>query len=506
MSKHATRTHLEPGAPRSPLPWRRPASTRVRLLGWYLAVTVLGLALGIFAQRSLLLAQLDDEVDAQLLQEVEELRRLVDGRDPETGEPFGDDIRAIFDTFLRRNLPVENEALFTLVDGRPHASTVAPLQLLDDADLVAAWASLDTPAQDDMETEAGRVRYLAAPVSFDGRVMGTFVAAYFLEDSLADISNVIRTGALLFLGVVVVSAIAFWFAIGSILRPIAQLTAAARSVSESNWADRIAVQGDNEVAFLARTFNDMLDRLEAAFEAQRRLVDDAGHELRTPITIIRGHLELASDDAAEWDETMRLVRDELGRMGRIVEDLLLLARTEQRDFLDLQPVDLDEFTHDLAAKAAALGDQAWTMERSAIAVVLADPQRLTQAVMNLCRNAVEHTPEGTPVSLGSEMVGEHHYAIWVQDQGPGIASVDQQRIFDRFARGTDGRRTGEGAGLGLAIVQAIVRAHGGRVRLDSTPGKGSRFTLILPASPPAQEPASVRRSEVGQRGLDRGQA
>src|SRR5690606_33898679 len=127
--------------------------------------------------------------------------------------------------------------------------------------------------------DAGPVRYLAVPLTSQGEVAGAFVVAYFLEDRLNEVSDVIRTGELVFTGVIVVASVLAWFAAGQVLRPIRELTAAARSINDANWADRIHVEGDDEIAYLAHTFNDMLDRLEAAFEAQRRLIDDAGHEL-----------------------------------------------------------------------------------------------------------------------------------------------------------------------------------------------------------------------------------
>jgi signal transduction histidine kinase len=283
------------------------------------------------------------------------------------------------------------------------------------------------------------------------------------------------------------ASLAAWIAAGRVLRPVRLLTAAAREIDDRTWSERIPVEGDDEVAELARTFNDMLDRLEEAFSTQRRFIDDAGHELRTPITIIRGHLELLGDDAAERRETTALVMDELDRMARIVDDLLVLAKAEQPDFIDRHPLDVAELTEELAAKASALGDRGWRLESLARVVVDADRQRLTQAVMNLARNAAEHTPAGTPVHLGSR-ADPGEVRLWVRDEGPGIAEADQAWIFERFARGGAGRRRTEGAGLGLAIVRAIAEAHGGRVELESAPGNGSTFAIVLPAAHDRPEP------------------
>jgi signal transduction histidine kinase len=242
------------------------------------------------------------------------------------------------------------------------------------------------------------------------------------------------------------------------------------------------VRGRGEIAQLTSTFNEMLDRLEAAFVTQRRFIDDAGHELRTPITIIRGHLELIGDDSEEREEVRRLVLDELDRMSRMVEDLLLLSRAGQPNFLDPHPIDVGEFTEEIAAKSRALSrKRRWQMAESAPVVLVADRQRLTQALMNLADNAVTHSNADSTITLGSRAAEDTVY-FWVKDDGPGIGLTDQQRIFERFARGRSGRRPTEGAGLGLAIVKAIVEAHGGKVNVTSAPGEGSTFTLALPIS------------------------
>lgn len=477
---------------------RRGATTRVRLLGLFVLIMGIALAVGLFAQRALLLREVMANVDAELRQEVEELGILSTGSSPTTGEPFGPDVRAIFDTFLRRNVPADAEGVYTLVEGQPYASSPSPYQLLSETALVERWAALRAPEQADVDTPAGRVRYLAVPVTHEEAVQGTFIAAVFLDQRTAVVGDVIRTGALTWGAALVMASAAAWFAARRVLQPIDDLSEAARSVSESNWRERIHVEGDDQIAFVARTFNEMLDRLEAAFAAQRRLIDDAGHELRTPITVIRGHLELMPEEPEQRAATLRIVQDELDGMARMVEDLLLLARAEQVGFLHLQPVDLQDLVEGIAQKARMLdgsatddpapgdeGDRGWTITERAPAVVIADEHRLTQAMMNLCRNAVEHTPAGTEVSLGCSLVGGRAM-LWVEDRGPGIPIEEQARIFDRFARGEDAERTEagrrrEGAGLGLAITQAIAEAHGGTVTVDSEPGLGARFTIVIPS-------------------------
>jgi signal transduction histidine kinase len=208
-------------------------------------------------------------------------------------------------------------------------------------------------------------------------------------------------------------------------------------------------------------------------------VQDASHELRDPVTICRGHLELLTDDPEDRQATVALVLDELTRMGRIVDDLQVLADVNQPDFVRLEPVDLGVLTHELVAKASALGDRRWTVDGVADATVLADRYRLTEAVMNLAHNAVHSTRPGQAIAIGTD-VTEQDWRIWVRDSGIGIRAEDQERIFDRFARGAEARLHYQGAGLGLAIVSLITRAHSGRIELVSQSGHGSTFTIVVP--------------------------
>jgi two-component system OmpR family sensor kinase len=226
----------------------------------------------------------------------------------------------------------------------------------------------------------------------------------------------------------------------------------------------------------------MLDRLEVAFAGQKDFLTDVSHELRTPITVIRGHVETLGDSPAEREEAIAVIQDELDRMNRFVDDLLLLAKAPRPDFLRPAPIDLDLFTHDLFAKARSLGDRDWRLDGTGVGIVVADQHRLTQAVMNLADNAVRHTREAETIWIGSSQVADR-VRLWVRDEGPGIRLADRERIFERHERGDPGRRgTQDGTGLGLAIVRAISEAHGGHVELDSRSGLGSTFTIVLPAS------------------------
>lgn len=165
-------------------------------------------------------------------------------------------------------------------------------------------------------------------------------------------------------------------------------------------------------------------------------------------------------------------------MSRIVDDLLDLAKSEQPDFVQPGPIDLDELIEGVARRAESLDTRPWIVDEASPAVFYADRQRLDQAMMNLVRNVVEHVPGSEPVHLGGR-VGAERVELWVSDRGPGVSAVDRDRIFDRFAQGRTARRS-EGAGLGLAIVAAIAEAHGGTVSVEDVPGGGSRFTIVIP--------------------------
>jgi signal transduction histidine kinase len=306
-----------------------------------------------------------------------------------------------------------------------------------------------------------------------------------MEARLDAAGDLVRLGALVYGSIFVISSIVAWVVAGGVLRPLRLLGETARSISETDLSRRIPVEGDDEIAELATTFNAMLDRLETAFATQRRFVDDAGHELRTPITVIRGQLELLGDDPEERRQTMELVNSELDRMSRMVEDLLILARSETPDFIEARPIDLQDFMDEMTVKASGLAGREVTLERADPGVFTADRQRLTQAVTNLVRNSVEHGGRDVKVSIGGMLDGAR-VRIWVEDDGPGVPDEVRTHLFERFYRGNN-RRSGTGAGLGLSIVRAIVEGHGGSVDLQSRPGR-TKFEIVLPAAPSEEEP------------------
>ncbi len=453
---------------------------RTRILAAFVTLLAFSTLLSVLAIRQLLLARTADRVDASLTQEVNEFRQLVGGRNPADGTPFRGRLRLIFDTYLRRNVPGEGEELLTYVNGELYKDdTGVRSSPLPDSARPDRWATLTRSERGDLETPVGTVRYLAVPIRGSGTLRGVFVVVASLSAERREVEDAVRLAALVLLTVLLIASALAWLVAGRVLAPLRLLADTARSIGETDLTRRIPVTGQDELADLSRTFNAMLDRLEEAFGAQRQFVSDASHELRTPITIVRGHLELLGDDPDERRETITLVTDELDRMSRFVDDLLQLAKSERDDFLRVSELELGALTDELLDKATALGPRRWQLEARGEAVIVADRQRLTQAVMGLAQNAVQHTDDGAPVWLGSE-VDRREARLWVRDAGPGVAAEDQERIFSRFARASASRRRSEGAGLGLAIVRAIAEAHGGRVMLSSRPGDGATFTIVIP--------------------------
>ena len=275
-----------------------------------------------------------------------------------------------------------------------------------------------------------------------------------------------------------------WLRSDRVRERMAQIAASARAISQQgDLATRLPEGGEEEeVASLAATLNGMLGRLEASYERERRLIDEISHELRTPITIVRGHLEVLQLGRAdpELAETVEVVVDELARMARLIEDTTTLAKAGDPGFLRLGTVTLDRFLADVAGKAAPLvGDRvqvAAAAAGTAGATVAADQQRLTQALVKLVVNAGRHGDGDGPIELRAVSEPDA-WRFEVADSGGGLPAGEEERVFLPFQR-LNG--TSHGQGLGLAIVRGIAEAHGGTAGVDNEPGGGATFWVRVP--------------------------
>jgi two-component system OmpR family sensor kinase len=466
--------------------YRAVRSVRTRILAAYVILIALSAAVAILGVRSLLHRQLEERVQESLEQEVREFDQLVAvGINPRTGKRF-ESVTALFDTYLDRNVPSQEEALLGFVDGKFYRSALAqfPLDRLPSENL-SDWETRSSRAPGEAESAVGRFETSLGEAHFRARRVrigdsnGALVVTILPAAELADIGDLQTYGAAGALAILLLASGVAWFVAGRVLAPVRLLTETARSISESDLTHRIEIRGGGEAADMARSFNHMLDRLESVFRSQREFVQDASHELRDPLTICRGHLELLGDDPEERRATTALVLDELDRIGRIVDDLQLLAEAEHPDFLRREWIDFELLTHELVAKATALAPRRWSLDSVGTGTVFADRQRLTEAVMNLAHNAVQHTVAHDSIAIGTSSDGAAA-RIWVRDSGSGIAVEDQPHIFERFKRGGDAHRRYRGGGLGLAIVKTVAEAHGGTVELESRLGEGSMFTIVLP--------------------------
>ncbi|MBV8883044.1 MAG: HAMP domain-containing histidine kinase [Chroococcidiopsidaceae cyanobacterium CP_BM_RX_35] len=455
------------------------SSVRTRILAWYVVLMLLSTLVSIMAIRQVFLARLQERVEEALIQDVENFRRLTRELNSTTAQPFRYDVAAIFDVFLSRNIPENHEVFIALLNGQVYQSRpeALPVSLRSDLELIKHWAQLIQPERGKRVTPNDTIFYLAEP-KIAGKTRGVFVVAYSNRSS-REVDRAVVVIIEVMMAVVTVVSLLAWVLAGRVLAPLRLLTKTAQSINESDLTRRIPMQGVNEIAELTITFNEMLDRLQAAFANQSNFIKDVSHELRTPITIIQGHLELLGNDPQERRETVEIVTTELDRMRRFVNDLLLLAKAEQPNFLTLKTVNISLLTEDLYAKARVLAKRDWILENKGTGHIAADHQRLTQAAMNLAQNAAQHTKDNDVIALGSALK-DGKACFWVRDTGDGIALADQQQIFQRFNRGSYSHCRFEGTGLGLAIVNAIVSAHGGWVELKSRPADGSTFTIVIP--------------------------
>ena len=327
----------------------------------------------------------------------------------------------------------------------------------------------------------------ALPAGTTVRVRGVDVDVAELGDALSRAArlDVLRAGAVAFLLVVAATAVVSWVLTGQVLRPLHEVTGTARRLSAESLDERIRLAGPrDEVAELADTFDALLDRLQAAFESQRRFVANASHELRTPLAVMRTEVDVTladpEADVAELRRMAEVVRQATERADGLVEGLLALAHTESAGVAVRQPADLA-----LAAKTAVAAVSPEAMARSVRisvdgdpAPVLGDPPLLDRVAGNLLENAVRHNVDGGWVSVHT---ASGPGGSWLRVSGSG-AVVPPERVaelFEPFRRAAPDR-TGGGTGLGLSIVRAIVQAHGGAVWAEPVPGGGLAVTVQLP--------------------------
>jgi signal transduction histidine kinase len=443
-------------------------------------------------------SRLQSQIDRDIAGDNAELSDLVStlsGRNPEQM------VRAI-DLYLgSQPYSATSTLLFALVPGAGTATNHPELFGLSERDDIESAAEQQQEAAMGRRLATPRVGYSTQQVADTGKLRIYEQSVRFRGGSvtvgagqpLATVERAqhgvaqafIIAGAL----TIVIALIASYLAGARVSAPLRRMAAVATRVDAGDLEPRMTSSegSGDEVRVLAESFNRMLDRLAEAFAGQREFIADASHELRTPITVIRGQLEVlaANNDPSAEDvrRAERVVRAEITRISRLVDDLLLLAQAERADFLRVEPIDVPPFVTELWDGVSLTADRRFELSEVPAATLKADPDRLAQALRNLAGNAVAHTNdrEGL-VRLEVATIDEERIRFSVLDDGPGIPFEERERVFRRFHRTDSARaRRDGGAGLGLAIVRAIAEAHGGRVMAaDSGNGQGARIDLELP--------------------------
>lgn len=346
-------------------------------------------------------------------------------------------------------------------------------------------------------------RAVVVPIALDNQPYATVTIALPLRSVAQTVSNTAKYFILLGLVIIVVGGGGAYYLVDRSLLPLRRIETVAGKIAAGDMSQRVEPGAPTtEVGSLARSLNQMLTQIEQSFaqreesqQRMRRFVSDASHELRTPLAAIRGYGELYRMGAVPEDhvaDVMKRIESESTRMGVLVEDLLTLARLDERQTISTEPVNLIALAQNAAFDATALdparvvqviglGSQAAPEEL----VVQADRDKITQVFTNLIGNVVRYTPAGSPVEIALGARGETGVLVEIRDHGPGIAAAESKKVFTRFYRVDNSRsRASGGSGLGLAIVASIMGLHGGHVELDRTDGGGLTVRLLFPPAPP----------------------
>lgn len=458
-------------------------SIRTRLTLWYtslLAVTLLLVGFGLYSAVGRILTDL---VDERLYAQAEDIvLRILEENDPLSVMTSGQVWIPSFDIFGSQYyvqiVQLNGEARQLSENLRGQRLPTPPLMFENYQPGQAHFFPL--------EVSDFPLRGVSMPIPVGNRVVGFVEVATSItnvNDALSVVRRAMLIGGALSL---LLAAVGGSVLARAALRPIKGITETAQQITGTrDLSERIpVVVANDELGQLTETINDMLERLEEAFDAQQRLVADVSHELRTPLTTIQGNVDLlrrgAGDDPQMRAEALQAIGNESNRMRRLVNDLLLLAQADAGLQLHMQPVEMDTLVLELYRQAQVMAPPGVRIRLGAEdqAVVLGDADRLKQLLLNLVDNAIKYSPKGGDVTLTLRR-NNGWVQVCVEDQGVGIPEEDLPHIFDRFYRADPSRRPG-GAGLGLSIARWIAEAHGGRLEAESVLDVGSTFSLWLP--------------------------
>lgn len=455
-------------------------SARSNILGWILVPVILSMVATFILSSALLRNNLALEIDERLNQEAQELYLLAERAiDPVSGLAYSR-ARDVLELYIRRSVPDNLETIFVLVNGVVLERSSGPdLPRLDrNPEFIEEIKALEEPALADFRSEGELVRFIVIPVS-GTEDQGHLVAAIFSDRELEKVNSTLVQLALLMLLALATATGAGWFVAGRILRPLKQLGEITRRVTDGTIEERLTGFNPNqEIGAIASDFNNMLDRTASAFASQRRFIDDAGHELKTPLTIVRGHLDLIKLDRSETAASISIIEDEVQRMTRIVQDLQTLTKSSQSSFIRTSLVDPGEIVDEVFVKTSAIANRTWIIEAKVSHPYPLDRQRMVQALIQLVDNAIKHTSETDSIVIGLRSDPDG-IELFVGDSGTGIPEESRAFVQERFARGNWSSEDSEGSGLGLAIVDAIARGHLGEVFIRTSDLGGAEVGIRL---------------------------
>lgn len=485
------------------------SSVRFRLVLWSVGVmAVILVAMGGLLRWTLqvhLLAQIDDELRARAATEQSVVFRrsfgqvmraagptgitpgpmvpAEDDRPPERGSPF--------DPMSPRVMTLKGSPYYATTRDRPW-DLKAFVTASTDKEVLSTFEDVGPRAGD----PGRRLRLLSSPLSVRGKLVGVVQVAVPLAEMERDLAGVSRLLLMLIPVALIVVGAGSAFLTGRLLQPVRKVQCAASRITELDLDERLPVTGGDEFADLAETLNAMLDRIQLAYERQRRFVADASHELRTPLTAIRAHTSSALKGhrtEEEYRRTLEALDHTAAGMGRTVQDLLLLARSDAGELRpELRSVSIyevfeaavDQLPGRPKPMPAYFGDESIR--------VWGDPDHLIRLLSNLLENALRHTPESGSISVTASDAGSK-VEVRVSDTGCGIPDEHLTNVFQRFYRVEQSRaRSSGGTGLGLAICSSIVASHGGEIRILSEPGRGTTVTILLQRGHDAGDPTSEK--------------
>ncbi|MDA8195920.1 MAG: HAMP domain-containing sensor histidine kinase [Actinomycetota bacterium] len=411
-----------------------------------------------------------------LVDEINEFQRSVQGSN--SSNLFGATER-----YIRDHRVTSQGAIAISIAGDPILGSNGSQTILK-SPLVQSWITTPPKATIEAQFKIGTTPYLGvvAPVLLSGKVVGVMVAT-------SDLISQVQQYHQMVLLVLFEAGIALLFTMGSgyfllrrVLTTVGRITSAAISISNGDTSTRIEYKGaTDEVGLLAHTFDNMLNRLEEIMDSQKRLLSDVSHQLKTPLTIIKGNLELIerSGEPLSEDnlESFEAAKEEIVFMSHLIDQLLLLGRTLERDFIKPEPVALRAFLADIYTSSTVIASRDWRYVEPPDIVVDLDAGRVRGALLNLIENASKVTQDGDIIEISGKAIGDL-LEISISDSGPGVPKGREEEIFRRFERGNQPYK--KGAGLGLSIVDAVARAHHGYVSVGSSIYGGASFTFSVP--------------------------